>query len=81
MQSQENIMRTTEATEYQGYTIQSKQGYGDNKPGFMVIKGNSNPMPGATWFETEEKAKQGISALILSNATGGNFWDFINLTK
>ncbi len=67
--------------EWKGYIIIEKVGYGDGKPGVMVVKDGCNAMPGATWFESVEQAKKGIAALILSEQTGGDFWMFMELAK
>lgn len=39
--------------------------------GFGVSDGGVNPMPGACWFRTEGKAKQGIDALLLAGYIPG----------
>jgi hypothetical protein len=65
--------------EWQGYTIKQ---HPEHPEGFIVLDTQgSNCMPGATWFKTLKDAKKGIAAHKLSQATGGDFWDFIELTR
>lgn len=77
------------AQDYKGYIIKSKRDFGEYgflingkrvREGFLVVdKRNINVMPGATWFQTIEKAKKGIDVLIKYGEK--NFWKGLKTYK
>ena len=69
--------------DYRGFTIEPKQDFGPGpgfyingqfiKRGYVVVKDGCNAMPGATWFDTIEDAKEAIDILI--DVGGENIWN------
>jgi hypothetical protein len=48
------------------------------KRGFVVTRGGSNPMPGATWFRTEAEAMKAIAIYEAVNGDAEGFWSLWN---
>lgn len=59
--------------EYKGFRIDPKPNYG-----YEVIQNGINPMPGAVWFVSVDRAKKGIDALIESGGNPDTFWILVN---
>lgn len=73
---------------YRGYNIVPKRDFGNQpflidgemvKHGYVVTAASGeyrgcNVMPGATWFQTVEEAKEGIIALQNSKGNSDRFW-------
>lgn len=89
-------MQTETTLSYCGYTIKPKRDFGKYgftingkqvKEGWVVTDGRQwNVMPGATWFQTIESARQAIAALELSKKIapedeGNTFWNLMALVR
>lgn len=70
-------------TNYRGYVIQAKEDFGgkpfllrgrDIGQGFVAMKGGTNAMPGAIWFESEAEAQFAIDILERNNGDSLQFW-------
>lgn len=56
--------------EYAGYRIPEPNDQGK----VIVTRNGTNPMPGATWFRTQEDAKAGVDILEAVGRDGQRFW-------
>lgn len=75
---------------YRNYQIEPKKDFPKDgflidgkmvKKGWIVTDGYANIMPGATWFQTVQEAKEGIQALYLSKGNSKKFWDILKDTQ
>jgi hypothetical protein len=73
----------TAVLNYRGFAVEPKRDFGSVgfyiggrfiKEGFVVVKGGSNVMPGATWFRTIESAKHAIDVFIDVDGDAHKFW-------
>lgn len=70
-------------TKYRGHEIKPKRDFGETgyfidgkyvKKGWNVVKDGCNIMPGATWFQTVQEAKESIDLLIAVKGNAEEFW-------
>lgn len=71
--------------EHLGFKIAPKQDFGPGpgyyiegeyvKEGYVVVENGCNVMPGATWFRTVERARQGIDDFLAADRDGPRFWE------